>query len=799
MLADLYGNKARSALVVASIAVGVFAIGVIAGAYVLLSQDLASSYEASNPANITLVTLPFGEDVVEAVARTEGVAVAEGVRELTVRVRAKSRGQDDVRSQPLDTTWDNLVLVARPAIASSSINRRFTKDGTGTPDDREIVLEHQTLYALGIAVGDQVEIELGDGTRRAMSVVGTAIDQSDLYDTVLGGLRGYTTLDTLPWLHSQASMTKLLVTVTGDSDDKAHIRQVAGDVTERLERIGFPVFQTEVAGTHEHPFGGIIQALLWVLIIVGLMIVVLSGSLIANTMSALLTQHLRQIGVMKLVGARRPQVVASYMLMISTFGMAALLLAIVPASAGAYALAKFASGIINFRLRPFQFVPVAVIVQVSIALIMPPVAGLGPVMKGSRVTVRRALSSSGLGDGEDSRGWFDRALAKMRALSRPLIISIRNTFRQKKRLVLTLSTLTLGGAVFIGVFNTRVALNRTTEALARYFGADVTLDFSQPYRITEVMAELAAVPGVTSTEVWATAGGELVRQDGSPGETVGIIAPPADSALVEPKLIAGRWLLPGDGPAVTVNESIWDELPDLEVGDSLTLKVRGHEDDWTVVGVFQYTGSGGLVAYANYPYVADLLGRPFHATGYKLTTEDHSLASQEQVASDVAVLFRKLGYGVDRVEAGRKLTDSIPSLLGIITDILLAMALMTALVGSIGLAGTMGMNVMERTREIGVMRAIGAHNGIVLKLVIVEGLVIGMISYVLGALLALPVGSLLSNVISVAVFGVSAEPAVTPQGFAIWLLIVVVLSTMASLIPARNASRLTIREVLAYE
>jgi len=127
------------------------------------------------------------------------------------------------------------------------------------------------------------------------------------------------------------------------------------------------------------------------------------------------------------------------------------------------------------------------------------------------------------------------------------------------------------------------------------------------------------------------------------------------------------------------------------------------------------------------------------------------------------------------------------------------MALMTALVGSIGLTGTMGMNVMERTREIGVMRAIGAHNGIVLKLVIIEGLVIGLISYGLGAVLAFPVGALLSNVISVAIFGISAEPAVTAQGFIIWLLVVMGLSVLSSLLPARNASRLTIREVLAYE
>jgi putative ABC transport system permease protein len=127
------------------------------------------------------------------------------------------------------------------------------------------------------------------------------------------------------------------------------------------------------------------------------------------------------------------------------------------------------------------------------------------------------------------------------------------------------------------------------------------------------------------------------------------------------------------------------------------------------------------------------------------------------------------------------------------------MAVMTALVGSIGLAGTMSMNVMERTREIGVMRAIGAHNQIISKLVVVEGLVIGLISFVLGAVLSFPISALLSNAISTTIFNAPADFVLTLRGFLIWLAVVVVLSLLASLLPARSASRLTIREVLAYE
>jgi putative ABC transport system permease protein len=205
------------------------------------------------------------------------------------------------------------------------------------------------------------------------------------------------------------------------------------------------------------------------------------------------------------------------------------------------------------------------------------------------------------------------------------------------------------------------------------------------------------------------------------------------------------------------------------------------------------------VAYVNYDYLADLMGGTKRASNYRIVTREHDLAFQERVAGQIDDRFGALGLAVSQVDAGKALAVSIGDLLGILTAVLLVMALMTALVGSIGLTGTMSMNVMERTREIGVMRAIGAHNRIVAKLVIVEGLVIGLMSYAMGGVLSFPISVLLSNVISVAIFNTPAPFVFTVQGFAIWLAVVLALSVLASLLPARNASKLTIREVLAYE
>jgi putative ABC transport system permease protein len=367
------------------------------------------------------------------------------------------------------------------------------------------------------------------------------------------------------------------------------------------------------------------------------------------------------------------------------------------------------------------------------------------------------------------------------------------------RLILTLFTLTLGGAIFIAVFNSQVALNLKVEQLSQYFGADINLDFERAYRIEDVLYHALSVPGVERVEVWAATTGDIVRADGLPADTITVLAPPADSSLVVPVLLEGRWLRSGDEQAITVSDAFWDDYPDLHAGASLRLDVAGKEDDWTIVGVFQYTGVDDLFAYANYDYLAFLLPQPNRASVYRVVTSQHDLEFQKSVSQQLDETFRALGFRVSSVEAGKVTAQSMSDVLGILTGILLIMALLTALVGSIGLAGTMSMNVMERTREIGVLRAIGADNGAVAKLVLVEGLTIGLLSYILGAILSFPITRLLSDVISEAIFNSPADSVFTYQGFVIWFGVVLVLSLVASLMPARGATHLTIREVLAYE
>ena len=124
--------------------------------------------------------------------------------------------------------------------------------------------------------------------------------------------------------------------------------------------------------------------------------------------------------------------------------------------------------------------------------------------------------------------------------------------------------------------------------------------------------------------------------------------------------------------------------------------------------------------------------------------------------------------------------------------------LIIAVVGGLGLAGTMSINVLERTREIGVMRAIGASNGSVRQIVVVERVLIGVLSGLIGAALAVPISILLSNAIGTMLLRDPLFYTFGWLGLAIWFGLVILIATLASVLPAMRAARLTVREVLAY-
>jgi len=339
------------------------------------------------------------------------------------------------------------------------------------------------------------------------------------------------------------------------------------------------------------------------------------------------------------------------------------------------------------------------------------------------------------------------------------------------------------------------------DNLLAHFLSDVTVTFSHPYRVNEVEQVLLEIPSVEAVEAWGGAAGEIVDENGEVVSDLGLSAPPYGTQLLSPEFLAGRWLLPNEERKLVVSDTIYNYYPDIEPGDTLRVELNGgRAEEWEVVGIFRFVDMlGDPIGYANFDFVAQKTGLPAQASSFRIVTTEHDIESQAKIAEHVDKALSELNFDVLSIQTGAELRESASIGVNVIVMFLLVMAILTAIVGSIGLMGTMSMNVLERTREIGVMRTIGAVDSVVMLSVIIEGQVIALITWVLAIGLSFPISTVLLKIIGETMMGSEMTAEFTPFGIFLWLGIVIVLSIIASIMPAKNAAKLTINEVLAYE
>jgi putative ABC transport system permease protein len=790
VLRDLWEHKTRTLLVVLSIAVGVFAVGMIASTQQILSRQLMASYLGVNPGNAVISTTPFDEDLLKAVQRMP--EVEDAAARLSVITRA-SLGPG---------RWRDLTLFALPDYENIAINLVRPESGPWPPPRNAVLVERNSLPLLEAGIGDTIVVELPDGRQRELVLAGTAHDINLPPARFTNQAFGYIIFDTAERWGFPRQYTSLSITVAENKDDAEHIQAVTDRVKDKLQSGGRAVSFTWVPTPGKHPADEILPAIFLLLGALGLLSLVLSGFLVVNTIAAILAQQVRQIGVMKTVGARSSQLIGIYLGTVLIFGLLALLVAVPLGVLAAYAFTGFLAQILNFDVV-YEGIPLRALgLQVLVGLLVPLLAALWPVLSGARITIQEAISSYGLGKGRFGHGPFDHLLLRVQRwlpfMSRPLIISLRNTFRRKGRLALTMVTLTLGGAIFIAVLSVQVSLNRTLDDAVAANNYDVFVGFDRPYREEVLLDEARSVPGVAVVEAWGGGGVRRVRPQGGVSDDIRLQAPPSDTQMVQPTLLQGRWLLPDDENAVVLTSNVLDDEPDIALGDTVRLRSGDKENDWVVVGVTQSLQEQPT-AYVNQAYYARMEGGAGRANFLRVLAGSEDPAEHKRIAADLEAHFEGRGYQVGQIGTMSENLEAVEYQFGILVALLLVMTILMALVGGLGLMGTMSINVIERTREIGVMRAIGAATGSIMQIIVVEGVLIGLISWLQAALLSLPLAKLLADQVGIAFVDAPLSFGFSTAGVALWLLIVVLLAAVASFLPARTASRLTVREVLAYE
>jgi len=789
VFADLWENRSRTTLVLASIYIGVFAVGMIATGYIILPRGMDATYSGSIPANIEISVDAVDDSLTESIASMPGVAGAQARLEVLLQIRPAGQG-----------VWDDIEISILDSFQNQDVKLLTPLEGVVVPGEQDLLILNETLALLGTSIGDEVDLQLNDDSIRRMTITGSVDDFTMGLASTFGQVRGYACTDARAYLHLPESYNRIYVAVDEHHQEQASIQQLASAIEDKLERSGVQVLSVVTSLPSEHPYGNYIDAVIAILALLGVFTVGLSASLVVNTMNALMTQQLRQIGIMKLIGANRYQIAGMYLALVAFLGLIAFLLAVPTAALAGYGITHMVARTLNGALIErsiFPLAPLAVVLEVLVALLVPIAAASVPVLRGASVTVQQALSS-GLIKSDRRQSRLDQAVSQIKTNRLVRTLALRNTFRNRSRLILTLITFALGGGMFIAVINVQGSLESQVDRIVGYSSADIFLELDRMYPREEVMDALDRIPGVVRTEAWRTTYGAI--DVGNDEEVyVSLVAPPDDTQLVEPAPAEGRWVVPEDGFAMVVNEAFWNIDPDLSPGDTLTMTVHGRERTWTIVGIYHYSGFDIKSAYVSEYALSALMNDHEHASSYRIVTSDHSPEFRMQLVARIEEALSSEGWGIDSITSLNEIVDEPIEKLHIVTQSLLILAVLTGVVGSIGLSGTLGLNVMERTKETGVLRAIGAHDRVIGELVLTEGMILGMVSNMFGMLLSLPITRVLGDVVNRAIFRTTGAFVISWKGYVIWALIVLLLSALASITPVRSAMKLTIREVLAYE
>jgi putative ABC transport system permease protein len=789
---DIWHQKGRTLQVMLIIGIGAAAIGMILTTRNLVVPGMQSGWQDfRSPMVRIFVDPPVPESMMDELAHIKNVAEIEGMNNATIEWRLKptdewKQGGLTARADYNDMVMDKLTLVEGDWPHDETVLIGQGDDGFfGLPKHGDVYLRYDDkVYVL------HVDGVLYNEFQQPASFGGTAqfyVDK-EYYDKIIGNL----------------DYGQLLVRADFPFDEKK-VGELADRIQDRLEKSNRESGRF-VTDPNKHFFQDSMDGLFFLLGVLGVVALIMGLLLVYNTINSVIISQVDQIGVMKAVGARTSQIVRFFLLVVTIYGLLALFCSMPMTILGGWQISSWLINSFGADPGSFQVDRQAVLVTCLIALIAPMLAALVPIWSASRTTVREAISTYGLGT---NSGLLEKLLARARYISRLFIVTVTNTFRHKGRVTLLQIALVISGLVFMTVISVRDSVVYTVkDVLFSILNANVTLAFEDPQRIARIEALTLAYPGVKSVEMWGLTGA-TVRPRGQKSseddKEITLFGVPLPTQLYGYQLRAGRWLTPDDGYAMVLNTKLAEDAK-VTIGDWVTVKYsEKNERDYQIVGLTFDPILTTLGAVPRELLLQDL-GQVGRAPAVWLQTEQEGLPYEADLAKGLRQYYKDNNIKVSAQRGvfgfgGDSTTETANALINQFNFLIVLLAIMAVLIGAVGsiaLSGAISLSVLERRREIGVMRAIGASTWSIFRLFIGEGLILGWLSWLISMPLSLYASKLMVYALGQA-FGLEIVYHYTPAGLIMWFAIITFLSIIASVLPARGATHISVRESLAYQ
>ncbi len=796
--ADVTRRKGRTLMVVLGIFIGVLGLtGVNFIQQTIFSAFTYSTGTAANSPDIFLQVNKLDPSLTPALSTVPNVQA--------VQMQSDFDTQWQVSAAPGHVP---IAIVSYPDLQHAPITP-FQLTSGRYPGAGEIVLEYGDQDLQRVSIGGTITVDTSKSTTTTLRVVGFARTEGLQSPAVSGSARGYMS-DTainqafgsivpVPGSRGPQLMHEVAVKVQNISQENT----TASALTQMLQANHVTVLNVGFNQPFDQAMINAVNGVFTLLLMLSILAVVLSGLLMLNTVITLIAEQTPIIGTLKAVGGTRSAILRSYLISVVIYSALGTLPAIALGLVLGYPLASYLASTIPLDVGPFTIFPWIIILGLAVGFGVPLLSAFLPLWIGTRITVREALSAYGISVGRGS-SFLARVAQRLTWVSQTTWLGLRSVFRKRWRAALTLLTLTLAGTTFLTVQTATASTNQTIANAYASYHYDVSADIYQ--QNSPLVAQIKAMPNVQRVELFR----EWYQVD-SPWGELHLLGFQPNTQLYQPQIVSGRWLSPNDTNAALINEEA-AAATGLKVGDTLTLSTgpqrtrsgqssQSSQVTWTIIGILHQPmddlGEIGTVitTVAN---VNQLVGDPTDFTPELLIqARDHSQGAVDTLANQIDQLVNGGNVNGEQVETIQSLIARRQNSWFIFYALLYSVALIVGAVGVLGLANALAASVLERRREIGLLRSMGGSSWRVARVFWVEGMALGGIAWLLGTLLGLLLAYGFVQLVSKLVLRV--DFIIAPSAFVVMLAAILVISTLASIIPVLRASRVRIADMLRYE
>jgi putative ABC transport system permease protein len=719
---DLRRHRGKNLLIVGTLALAIasFAIVAVPG---LLNAAMQSEVRQARLSDVAVATrgLDLNSRQLAALGHLPNVAAFEPALEYSTVVASAVNG-----SRQNAVLWG--VNLGRQAVDVVDVT------GGRLPAGTEILADEANASAAGFGVpasgriavltaaGAMTPVQVsGTGHSLATSPSANGTNSAIFYGTVptvraLAGVSGYNYLAFQLYDNSQAAQTATI----------AAIRSYLTAQTGASPFVGLPVTRATGAWPGQSSFNQLIALFL----VITVMAVVCALFLIANTMNTMVVEQGNEIAILRALGGRRRQIASVILGTASALGAAGALAGTALGIIVAYLLARHLAAQL-FSVQAGFAVSVPVVVA---SLLAGPLLAVLTSLPGLRRAVRQPVA-----DVLDNRvsldygtGGLDRILAGARLLSGPARMGVRNTLRRKRRTAATIAQVTVAVALAIALFAVGKTVAAATAAVhdAQQFQIEVDADTGAPPFGGRAISIAAATPGVTRAEPLIENNVELQGQQYS---AYGL----GPSTLYRYQLSSGRWFTAADtttsAPVAVLGPAVARAVH-AHVGQRLTVLTPAGRAQVQVVGIDSVTLNNGASVFFPLAQFQHLTNSAGTVNALWLTTKPASDQFVNQVSASVQTRLGQAGYSAtiqkSYVETAQNASgnNSIVVLVEVLGLLVVGIAL-------IGLVGTLTLALIERTREVGILRCLGAGARQIRRVFSTEAVVMAAAGWALGSLL----------------------------------------------------------------